>query len=184
MKDSIPYARDSLIQVYGSPNAYPFCVEFDINRTRVAERYYSRNLNIDESNCTRQDDLQLERKLQTKDCSIKVNTLILGTNGVDICYFGKVCEWWDDKNLAKFHCNLTEHIIDNQKTGKRPQRNKSGKPIEYHVYIRNIDTRFTPTKKKMEIYTPNCLVDTKFLEQSKLKVCRAKTTYVCSSCGD
>ena len=42
-----------------SPNANPVCVEFDINQPRVAEIYYSRNLKIDDSNRTSQDDLQL-----------------------------------------------------------------------------------------------------------------------------
>ena len=43
----------------------------------MAERYYSINSKIDERNCTRQYDLQLERKIQTNDCSIKVITSIL-----------------------------------------------------------------------------------------------------------
>ena len=50
-----------------SPNTDPVCVEFDINQPRVAEIYYSRNLKIHESNSTGQDNLKLERKLQTKD---------------------------------------------------------------------------------------------------------------------
>ena len=40
----------------------------------MAKIYYSRNSKIDESNLTRQDDLQLDMNLQTKYWSIKVNT--------------------------------------------------------------------------------------------------------------
>ena len=69
----MPYTRDRLIQVDDSPNVDPVCVEFDINQPRVAERYYSRNSNIDASNRMSQDDFQLERKLHTKDWSIRVN---------------------------------------------------------------------------------------------------------------
>ena len=100
MKPGLPYARDRLRQVDDSPNVDPVCVEFDINQKRVAERYYSIHTNIDESNSTRQDDFQLERKLQTKDWSIKVNTSILGMDDVDNYYIGKSCEWWDDRNAA------------------------------------------------------------------------------------
>ena len=59
-----------------SPNAHEFCVEFEINQPRVAEIYYFKNPKIDEINHTRQDDFQLERKLQTKDWSINVDTSI------------------------------------------------------------------------------------------------------------
>ena len=69
----MPYARDRLRQVDDSPNADPVRVEFQINQPRVAERYYSNNWKIDESNLTRQDDFQLERKIQNKDWSIRVN---------------------------------------------------------------------------------------------------------------
>ena len=85
-----------------SPNADPVCVEFEINQPRVAERYYSSNSKIDDSNRTRQDDFQLDRKLQTKDWSIRLNTSILGMNDVDTYYIGKDCEWWGDRNPAEF----------------------------------------------------------------------------------
>ena len=50
-----------------STNAYLVRVEFEINKPRVAEEYYSSNSKIDENKRTRQDDLQLKRKLQNKD---------------------------------------------------------------------------------------------------------------------
>ena len=82
LKPSIIYARDSLILVDDSLNADPVCVEFEINLPRVAERYYSRNSKIDESNRTKQDDFQLERKIRTKYWSIIVYTSILVINDV------------------------------------------------------------------------------------------------------
>ena len=72
LKPGIPYARERLIHMDDSTNADPVPVEFEINQPRVAERYYSNNLNIGESNRMRQDDFQLEEKLQTKDWSIKL----------------------------------------------------------------------------------------------------------------
>ena len=59
LKPGIPYARDRLRQVDDNPNAYLFCVEFDINQPRVDEIYYCSNLKIDESNHTRKDYFQL-----------------------------------------------------------------------------------------------------------------------------
>ena len=47
LKDGMPYAWDRLRQVDDIPNADPVRVEFEINQPRVAERYYSRNSNID-----------------------------------------------------------------------------------------------------------------------------------------
>ena len=88
----MPYVRYKIIQVGDRPNENPVCVEFDINQPKVAERYYYINLRIDDSNYTRQDDFQLERKLQTKDWSIRVNTSILGMNVVYTYYLGKSCK--------------------------------------------------------------------------------------------
>ena len=74
LKPGMTYTRDMLRQVDDSTDVDPVHIEFDINQPRVAERYYSRNSKIDESNCTRQYDLQLEGGIQTKDWSIRVNT--------------------------------------------------------------------------------------------------------------
>ena len=144
----MPYERDRLRQVDDITNGDPVCVEFDTNHPRVAERYYSRNSKIDEIICTRQDDLQLERNLQTEDWSIKVNTSILGMDHVDIYYLGKACEWWDDSNPAEFYYNLAEEMIENHWNERRTRRNQAGQPISCPGYIRNIVPHFTPTKKK------------------------------------
>ena len=96
------YARYRLRQVDDIPNADPVHVEFEINQPKLAERYYSRNLKIDESNSTRQDYFQLERKLQTKDWSIRVNTSILGMNDFYTFYLGKYFECCDGRNPEDF----------------------------------------------------------------------------------
>ena len=70
----MPYAKEGLRQLDNSPNGDPVRVGFEINQPMVAERYYSNNSNIDESNRTSQDDFQLERNIQTKYWSIRVNT--------------------------------------------------------------------------------------------------------------
>ena len=122
----MPYARERLKQLGDSPNADPVRVEFEINQPRVAERYYSINLKIYEIKHMRQDDFQLERKLQTKDCSIRVNNSILGMNDVDTYYFGKACDWWYDRNPTEFYYNIAEEMIDNRCTERRTRRNQAG----------------------------------------------------------
>ena len=59
LKPGMTYVMYRLRQVDDSPNEYPVRAEFEINQPRVAERYYSINSKIDESNHTRQDDLKL-----------------------------------------------------------------------------------------------------------------------------
>ena len=83
LKNCTPYARDRLRKLDDIPNIDPVCDEFEINQPRVAEMNYSRNSKIDESNRTRQYYFQLDRKPQTKDWGIRVNTSILGMNDVD-----------------------------------------------------------------------------------------------------
>ena len=43
LKPGMTYARDRIIQVDDSPNVDPVYFEFEINQTRVKERYYSIN---------------------------------------------------------------------------------------------------------------------------------------------
>ena len=74
LKPGMPYVREMPRQLDDIPNTDPVNVDFDINKPWVAEIYYSRNSKIDKRNCTRQYGFQLESKLQTKDCSIKVIT--------------------------------------------------------------------------------------------------------------
>ena len=123
LKPGIPNTRYRFRHLENSPKADPVCVEFDINDPRVAERYYSRNSKIDESNRTIKDDFQLERNLKTKDRSIKFNTSINGMDDVDTYYLGKACDWWDYRNPEEFYYNITEEIIENQWTERRTQRN-------------------------------------------------------------
>ena len=105
-------------------------------------------------------------------------------DGFDGYYIGKACEWWDYRNPAEFYYNLTEEMIDNCCTERRTQINQAGQPVEYPGHIRNILPRCTPTNNNRKRKTPNRLVDTEFLAQSRCKVCRGKTTYVCNSCGN
>ena len=114
LEPGMPYGCYRLRHVDYIPNEYPVCGEFEINQPRVDEIYYSRNLNIDGSNRTREYYFQLERKLQIRDWSIRVNNSIIGMNDVDTYYVGNACEWWDDNNPAEFYYNIAEEIIDNR----------------------------------------------------------------------
>ena len=41
LKPGMPFARDTLRNLYDSPNPYPLPVEFEVNQPWVAEIYYS-----------------------------------------------------------------------------------------------------------------------------------------------
>ena len=66
-------------------------------------------------------------------------------------------------------------MIDNRWTERKTQRNQEGQPIEYPGYIRNTVSRCTPTMKKRKRKTQDGMKVTKFLAQSRCKVCRRET---------
>ena len=86
-------------------------------------------------------------------------------------------------NPAEFHYNLAEEMIENRWTERSTQGKQEGQPVQYPGYIRNIPPHRNSTNKKSKIKTQYGLKDTKSLSQSRCKLCMAKTTYFCSSCG-
>ena len=171
----MPYVRYKIIQVDDSPNANPVRVEFEINQPKVAERYHSINLRIDDSNCTRQDDFQLERKLQTKDWSIRVNTSILGMNVVYTYYLGKSCKCRNERNPSEFQYNLADDMIENRWTERSTRINKVEQPIEDPEYINRLFLIIIQLRIRVK-EKPDCLKDIKFLAQSICKVCKGLNT--------
>lgn len=52
-------------------------VEMNVPTPKICEIYYSACSRIDHYNRSRQDDLKLERKIETKDWSFRVNTTLV-----------------------------------------------------------------------------------------------------------
>lgn len=62
-----PFVRTRWRQVDTTPNAPPQQVTFAIQQPKIAELYYTTCAAIDKHNRLRQDDLQIEKKVETKD---------------------------------------------------------------------------------------------------------------------
>ena len=78
-----PYERTRWRQVDQTPNAAPEQVVFTIPQPKIAEIYYSTCGSIDRHNRLRQDDLCIEKKVETKDWSRRVNLSIFSMIVVD-----------------------------------------------------------------------------------------------------
>jgi hypothetical protein len=85
------YSRFHWQQVSKEPNAAPVRVELDIPQPQATELYYSVSGMIDWHNRCRQNDLQLERKLETLDWPMWVNTTLLGICIIDTWYAYSQC---------------------------------------------------------------------------------------------
>ena len=68
-----PYTRCRWWQVSDEPNAPPEKVNLVIAQPQIAEMYYSTCSAIDEHNRLRQDDLRIEKKIETHNWSMRVN---------------------------------------------------------------------------------------------------------------
>jgi hypothetical protein len=70
-----PYTRCRWRQLDPSPDAPPQRVQMTIQQPKIAEVYYSTCAAIDRHNRSRQDALGIEKKIETKDWSMRVNFL-------------------------------------------------------------------------------------------------------------
>jgi hypothetical protein len=71
-----PYQQCRWRQVNQEPNAAPQQVMFTITQPKIAEMYYATCGAIDRHNRLCQDDLRIEKKIETKDWSRRVNLSI------------------------------------------------------------------------------------------------------------
>ena len=77
--DGTPYARIRWRQTEEGPKQ----MELIVPQPEVVETYYSSCSQVDRHNRCRQDDLTLEKKIETMDWSFRVNTSLLGICIVD-----------------------------------------------------------------------------------------------------
>ncbi len=76
LAEGTPYTRCRWRQVNRAPNAASERVIMTIKQPQIAEVYYDTCGAIDRHNRYRQDDLQMEKKVETKDWSVRVNLSI------------------------------------------------------------------------------------------------------------
>jgi hypothetical protein len=174
------YARTRWRQVDQTRDADPERVDLEIPQPLAAEVYYKSCASIDRHNRSRQDDLMLETKVETKDWSVRVNLSLFGMCVIDAYYVAKGCRVFDEKP-AKFFEGLAEELIDNtygtRGTRQRPRRGGATSPANNRVVA--TAAHLTPTKRKRKDKTGQLL---RFSLQGRCKVCQKKTSYICSLC--
>ena len=154
-------------------------IHFEIPQPPAAEVYYKACAGIDRHNRSRQDDLMLERKVGTKDWSVRVNLSIFGMCVVDAYYVAKGCRIYDE-TPARFFENLAEELIDNTYgpgVNRRGQRGRASLSPEPRVI--QTTAHLTPTKRKRNDKHGNPL---RFSLQGRCNVCHKKTSHICSVC--
>jgi hypothetical protein len=185
------YSRTRWQQVSEVRNAEPERVNLQIPQPEAAELYFSACGMIDRHNCCRQDDLQLEKKLGTLDWLMRVNTTLLGMCIVDTWYAYSQCTKTKEKQ-KDFYSFLAKELIDNKYDSVGPgsgrrNRTQDAQEARNRMMMSNnglptcgYGPHITPTKRRRI----NKGVVTKSLHQGKCRVCKKKTTFVCSVCKE
>jgi hypothetical protein len=188
LQPGLPYTQNRWRQL--SPpemNEAPVRMELTIPQPKAAELYYFVAGKIDQHNRSRQDNLQLERKLGTHDWSLRVNFSILGMHIVDTWLAWKGLGLCDQgKTESVFYEYLAEELIDNVYDSVARRRRSQGEGIAASPEAighdglpkSGIGVYLTPTKKKR--MRNGCL--TNQLAQNRCKICHDKTSFICNGC--
>jgi Transposase IS4 len=172
-------------QTNRSPNVDPSRQEKLVPQPKAAELYYKGCGKIDQHNRTRQDTLQLERKLQTNSWDKRVNTTLFAMIVVDAFLLAKGCgATLVLKTPALFIEELATELIDNEydkmslRSSSKRSREVVAPPIGINtsLYLTNP----TPTKRLRKNKKTGKLTCCK---QGRCGHCKERfTTYVCWEC--
>jgi hypothetical protein len=173
------YACTGWRQVDQTRNADPEeRVELEIPQPLAAEVYYKACASIDRHNCSRQDDLMLETKLETKHWSVRVNLSLFGMCVlIDEYYVAKGCRIFTE-TPAQFLEGLAEELIDNTYGSRMGTRQRHATSP---THIITTAAHLTPTKRKRKDKNGQPL---RFSLQGQCKVCQKKSSCICSLCKD
>ena len=192
------YSRWRWRQVSQDPNAPPEKITMTIKQPQIAKVYYTTCGAIDRHIWYRQDDLRIEKKIQMKDWSVRVNPSIFAMIVVDtwLIYntFKNAPPGNQKKCLQKeFYSILAEELIDNsydsRGQGTRWPRSSPNGTSYQEACIRAVEngctragvlTHLTPVKRLK--YSNG--EKTSFRYQGRCKECQKKTTWQCSDCND
>jgi hypothetical protein len=177
----------------------PERLQLSIPTPKVCNIYYNACGAIDQSNRHRQDNLQLERKVETKNWATRVGITILGMCIVDTWLVYKLATNTSELQ-ADFYARLAEELIDNTYDEGRPRRHS---PTEAPQALYDLSgtgigraglgAHLTPTKRKRTCKDGTIMQ--KQLRQGWCIVCASKykgrgmgngfkTSYLCSLCND
>jgi hypothetical protein len=161
------YARTRWRQSDQTRNADPERVKLEIPQPLAAAVYYKACALIDRHNRSRQDDLMLETRLETKHWSVRVNLSLFGMCVIDAYCVAKGCRVFTE-TPAQFFEGLAEELVDNtygSRMGTRQRRATS--PTRIITTAVNL----TPTKRKTKDKNGQPL---QFLLQGPCKVCQKR----------
>jgi Transposase IS4 len=190
-----PYQRCRWRQIDQAANAAPERVTFTIPQPKIAEIYYSTCGAIDRHNRLRQDDLRIEKKVETKDWSRRVNLSIFSIIVVDtwLVFNGLRNTPKLELNQKDFYSALCEELIDNS-YGTRgcpsgQPRSSPNNPTFQDACRRALESggprsgvlvHLTPVKRLKNSRGEK----TSFRYQGRCKECQLKSTWQCSQCED
>ncbi len=167
-------------------NEEPTHQELTIPIPKAAEEYYDACGMIDRHNRSRQDNLQLERKLGTKEWHRRVNFTILGMIVVDTWLVWKGIHGEAAETEKDFYRAMAEELIDNDYDAPTTRRRRStvGHPSPPAAAYgqdgqprSGLGVHLTPTKRKRKGSSTHLL-------QGHCSICQKKTTCVCASCRE
>jgi hypothetical protein len=169
---------------------------FTIAQPKIAEIYYTTCAAIDKHNRLRQDDLRMEKKIETKDWSTRVNLSIFSMIVVDTWLVFSAMRNTPrgvQMNQKEFYSVLAEELIDNMYGSRgRPSAQPRSSPnlmsfqdacmraLESGGPRAGVLTHLTPVKRLKNSKGEK----TTFRYQGRCKECQKKTTWQCSDCDD
>jgi Transposase IS4 len=165
-------------------NAEPSRLAKVVPQPKAAETYYKAAGKIDQHNRTRQDTLQLERKLQTNNWDKRVNTTLFAMIVVDSFLLAKGCSGsLALKEPGFFIQQLAEELIDNdydKMATRNKKRSREVEPLPAAINTSLYLTNPTPTKRLRQNKKTGKL---SICKQGRCFTCKkAYTTYVCREC--
>jgi hypothetical protein len=184
LRPGIPWVRQRRRQIAPVESQEPpERVELTVSQPKAAEVYYDVCGKIDLHNRRRHDTLNVEKKIQVKEWSMRVNLSIFAMIVVDtyLVYsqLKDSCESEKD-----FYAYLAEELIDNSHDGvaRRPRVVPGGMVGSPELMGRDglprsggYDVHITPTKRRRRNKSTQ-------LHQGKCCKCSRKVTDVCSKC--
>ena len=154
LRTGVPYTRVQTRQLQALETQLPpERAEITINQPVAAETYYKVCGKIDQHNRSWHDNLMMEKKIQTKDWSLRVNLSIFAMIVVDTCYVYKKLKGREE-NKKTFYTNLAEELVDNKFDQVR-RRARAGQTYSPDFIRRDglprsggTTAHLTPTKRK------------------------------------
>jgi Transposase IS4 len=167
-------------------NADPQRLLLTIHQPKAAATYYTACGKIDQHNRARQDTLNLEKKMETKEWHRRVNMSIFGMVVVDSWMLYKGCTGGKKMHQSDYYKALIDGLIDNVYYDQSEARNRvSARSVSYSSYnygggsgTSGSGLHLTPTKRKIDSATPSGSKRVQY----RCKKCDMKTTMVCSIC--